>query len=200
MPFEILEACAQAAHEREIPVHFDGARIWNATAASGVPVPEYTAHVDSMMFCLSKGLGSPAGSMLCGGAEFIEKARRLRKRFGGGLRQAGVLAACGIVSLNEMIDRLADDHATAKKLASALEDAGVFHIDLRTVETNILIFSPPERAAWTGTEFAKAAKEEGLLVTYMGDRSIRMVTHNDYSTDWIEATVERAKKAAEKVK
>jgi len=194
-PVEVLRACAEEAHRRGVPVHLDGARIWNASVASGVPVPEYSSMVDSLMFCLSKGLCSPAGSMLCGTSRFIERARRLRKRFGGGLRQAGVLAACGLVSLTQMIDRLAEDHVKAKELAKAVKEAGILEIDPETVDTNICIFTPRAGTKWSVTEFASEARKEGLLVTFMADKNIRMVTHNDFSMEWIEPTVERAKRS-----
>jgi threonine aldolase len=154
--------------------------------------------VDSMMFCLSKGLCSPAGSMLCGKTDFIARARRLRKRLGGGLRQAGVLASCGLVSLNEMTGRLKEDHESAKELAAKLVESGLLLTDLDKVETNILIFTPPSGKTWTATKFASAAKEEGVLVTTMGDRHIRLVTHNDYHREWIGETVDRIRKAVGK--
>jgi threonine aldolase len=197
LPFDVLKTCCEDAHKLGIPVHLDGARIWNASAASGIPVKRYAALVDSMMFCLSKGLCSPAGSMLCGKADFIAKARRIRKRFGGGLRQAGVLAACGIVSLTEMIDRLPEDHVKARKLARAMKEAGIFEIDPETVDTNICIFNLPAGTKWTVTDFTDAACAEGLLVTYMAGKNVRMVTHNDFSEDWIKEAVSRAKRASE---
>jgi threonine aldolase len=199
MPLETHRELCRLAHERNVLLHLDGARIWNASVASGIPVPEYTADVDSMMFCLSKGLASPAGSMLCGTREFIDRARRLRKRFGGGLRQAGVLAACGIVSLNEMIDRLAEDHANAKELASKVLETETLEIDPTTVETNICIFTIPRGVAGTATDFVEAAEREGLLVTFMGDNLVRMVTHCDFRSEWTDAAVERTVKALSRI-
>ena len=199
LPMEILETISGAARERGIRVHLDGARIWNASVASGIPVPEYTRHVDSMMFCLSKGLASPAGSMLCGEKDFIALARRMRKRFGGGLRQVGVLAACGLVSLREMIERLSEDHENAQALGTAMAEAGVLSVDPSTIETNILIFTPPESSTWNAFQFAETAKDEGVLVTYMGERHIRMVTHNDYNSEWIDETVKRVKCAVNRL-
>ncbi|MCX6647357.1 MAG: beta-eliminating lyase-related protein [bacterium] len=199
MPIEILAENGRLAHERKVPIHLDGARIWNASIASGVPVPEYFSHVDSMMFCLSKGLASPAGSILLGQSDFIVRARRMRKRFGGGLRQVGILAACGIVSLIEMIDRLADDHRNAKELAHAILDSGAMAIDPDTVETNIVIFTLPDRCKGDAVAFSEAAREEGLLVTYMGRKLIRMVTHCDFNPAWIPAVVERTLKAVGKI-
>ncbi|MFH1676032.1 MAG: GntG family PLP-dependent aldolase [bacterium] len=191
MPFDIFKACTEYAHEKGIPVHLDGARIWNASVASGIPVPDYTARVGSMMFCLSKGLASPAGSMLCGTTEFIGKARRIRKRMGGGLRQAGVLAACGLISLEKMINRLEEDHKTAKALANAIAKTGVLKIEPEKVETNILILSPPDTADWNALDFETAARKLGLLVTFMGEKHIRMVTHNDFSAEQVGPAVEK---------
>jgi threonine aldolase len=199
LPFDVLESIALESHKRNVPVHLDGARIWNASAASGIPVRDYASKVDSIMFCLSKGLCSPAGSMICGNKEFIEKSRRIRKRMGGGLRQAGVLASCGLISLTKMIDRLPEDHTKAKTLASAMKKNGLFEIDLNTVETNICIFDLPKNARYSVTEFADAAKSEGLLVTFMAGKNIRMVTHNDYSLDWLSATIERTQRAVNKL-
>ena len=199
LPLDVLKICAEEAHRRGVPVHLDGARIWNASTASGVPVPIYAGHVDSMMFCLSKGLCSPAGSMLCGNSDFIIRARRFRKRMGGGLRQAGVLAACGLVSLTQMVSRLGDDHIKAKKLAEAISRTGVLEIDPRAVDTNICIFNLPPGTVWTATEFADAAAKAGLLVTYMAGKNIRMVTHNDFASDWIPEAAARVKTTAAKL-
>lgn len=199
MPFEILKAHSDEARNRRIPIHLDGARIWNASIASGVPVVEYARQVDSLMFCLSKGLCSPAGSMLCGSREFIEKARRVRKRFGGGLRQAGVLASCGIISLTKMIDRLSEDHKKARALASAINELGILEIDCEKVETNICIFNQPKGSKWSVTEFADAAKMEGVLVTYMANKHIRMVTHNDFQEEWIPCVKQRIERAFQKL-
>jgi len=199
MPLDVHRGLCRLAHERNVPVHLDGARIWNASVASGIPVPEYTADVDSMMFCLSKGLASPAGSMLCGAREFIERARRLRKRFGGGLRQAGVLAACGIASLTEMIDRLEEDHANAKEISRRILETEALVIDPETVDTNICIFNIPRGVTGTAVDFADASEREGLLVTYMGRDLVRMVTHNDFRSEWIDAVVERAVRAVERI-
>lgn len=199
MPLEILAENSRLAHERGIPVHLDGARIWNASIATGIPVPEYFSHVDSMMFCLSKGLASPAGSILVGKSDFIARARRMRKRFGGGMRQVGVLAACGIISLTEMIDRLADDHRAARELAEAVAESGSLEIDPDNVDTNIIIFSLPEKCRGDAVAFYEAARDEGLLVTYMGGKLVRMVTHCDFDSSWIPAVVDRASRAVSKI-
>jgi threonine aldolase len=137
--------------------------------------------------------------MLCGKADFIQRARRLRKRLGGGLRQAGVLAACGIVSLTQMIDRLPEDHEKAKKLAIAMKEAGILEIEPEKVDTNICIFTAFGGAKWSVTAFADAAQREGLLVTFMADRNIRMVTHNDFAMELIPTAVDRAKAALKRL-
>jgi len=191
LPMEILREISGEAGNRGIPVHLDGARIWNASVASGIPVSMYMSHVDSMMFCLSKGLASPAGSMLCGSHEFIKKAKRIRKRFGGGLRQAGILAACGLISLKELVARLDEDHKAAGDLSQGINSTGMFEIDPETIETNIVIFALPPEATVTASEFTEAAADEGLLVTMMGARLLRVVTHRDYNPGWNDAVIER---------
>lgn len=199
MPFDLFVACADLARKKGVKVHLDGARIWNASTASGIPVRDYVKHVDSIMFCLSKGLGSPAGSMLCANREFIGRARRFRKRQGGALRQVGVLAACGLVSIDEMIPRLGNDHKSAKQLASQLVKNGLLDINLDNVETNICIFTPPLGASWTNDRFHLAARTEGLLVTIMYGNRIRMVTHNDFNPAWTDEVVARAGRAIGKI-
>jgi len=195
MPLEILKKCAEHARDAGVPVHLDGARIWNASTASGVDVKEYMSHVDSMMFCLSKGLGSPAGSMLCGRREFIEAGRRIRKRFGGGLRQAGVLACCGIISLTDLTNRLGEDHANAAILAGKIKESGTLEIDLDTVDTNICIFTLPSDYDGDSLKFVESAENQGVFFTHMGENMVRLVTHYDYDPDWTDEVVERIKRA-----
>ena len=134
-----LAAIRKMADRRKLPVHMDGARLFNAALAQGVTVDKIAQYADTVQFCLSKGLCAPVGSLLVGPADFIARARRYRKMLGGGLRQAGILAAAGIVALQHMVDRMAEDHANAAKLAEAVASAG-FAIDLSTVQTNIVIF------------------------------------------------------------
>jgi len=195
MPFDRFKKCTDMSHAAGVPVHLDGARIWNASTASGIPVRDYAAEVDSLMFCLSKGLCSPAGSMLLGRADFIDKARRMRKRFGGGLRQAGILAVCGIISIRDMTKRLDEDHDAAKELATRIRDSGALKIDLDTVETNICIFNLPSTYNGDATDFYADAEKEGILVTYMGKKLVRLVTHNDFDRTWIDSVVDRTVKA-----
>ncbi|MDH4272707.1 MAG: aminotransferase class I/II-fold pyridoxal phosphate-dependent enzyme [Candidatus Aminicenantes bacterium] len=177
VPLENLRKLRAVADRHQLRIHLDGARIFNASAASGVPVKEYVALVDSVMFCLSKGLSAPVGSMLAGPHDFIDQARRVRKALGGGMRQAGVLAAPGIIALTEMTGRLGEDHIRAKKLAAAIHTLPGVKLDPDEIETNIVIFgfSHPRLS---GSEFlAELGKRRVLaLATSAG---IRFVTHKD---------------------
>ncbi len=140
LPPHYMREVRALADRRSLQVHLDGARVFNAAVALGVDVKELTQYVDSVTFCLSKGLSAPVGSVICGSKDFIARARRIRKQLGGGMRQAGVLAAAGIVALEKMIDRLAEDHANARRLAEGLADMPGFIVDLDRVQTNILFF------------------------------------------------------------
>jgi threonine aldolase len=173
----ILEEIWEGAKERKLPVHLDGARIFNAATALGVDVKTLTRGFDTVMFCLSKGLGAPVGSMLTGSAEFMEQARIYRKALGGGMRQAGVLAAAGLIALEQGPGRLREDHANARLLAEALSHMEGVEIDLDAVETNIVIFklTGPVRAA----ELVARLKERGILASTVGPDAIRLVTHLD---------------------
>ncbi|MBI9101720.1 MAG: low specificity L-threonine aldolase [Spirochaetales bacterium] len=161
------------AKKNRIPIHMDGARLFNASLASNTPVKKICSYVDSLTFCLSKGLGAPAGSMLCGDTPFINEARRVRKMLGGGMRQVGILAAAGIYGLENNITRLIEDHENAKKLAMVISETSWGHIDLDTVETNIIYFDTPGRKA---PEIVDALGKKGIIVGAMGPRQIRMVT------------------------
>ncbi len=167
---------AQVAHAAGAAVHLDGARIFNASIALEVPVAALAQDVDDVSFCLSKGLSCPVGSVICGSREFIEQARRWRKMIGGGMRQAGVLAAAGLVAMDTMIDRLADDHANAKRLADGLANIDGLSVDADSIQTNIVIFDVDPAVA-TAQELISALDREGVKVTYPGQQSIRMVTH-----------------------
>lgn len=173
---EYTATIAEIAHKNGIPLHLDGARIFNASVALGVQPKELAAPVDSASFCLSKGLSCPAGSLVCGSKEFIKKARKYRKMVGGGMRQAGILAAAGIVALEQMIDRLAEDHENARILAEGLADILGIAIDPKAVETNIVIFELASEAL-SPTQFIGRLASLGLKVTSMGGSRIRMVTH-----------------------
>ncbi|MFB3916328.1 MAG: low specificity L-threonine aldolase [Terriglobales bacterium] len=171
------EIC-DAAHEVGIPVHLDGARIFNAAVALGRPVAEITKKFDSVMFCLSKGLGAPVGSMLVGSGEFIQKARIVRKALGGGMRQAGILAAAGLVALEKHTARLHEDHANARFLAKGLAQIPGIRIDPPRVQTNILIFDIKE-TGMNSAEFSRKLAAQNVLANGVSPESMRMVTHLD---------------------
>jgi len=173
----VREIC-EGARERGVKVHMDGARVFNASVALGIPVSEIAAPVDTLMFCLSKGLGAPAGSIVAGPAEAIARARLLRKRLGGGMRQAGVLAAAGLIALEEMPGRLHEDHANARWLAEGLAKIPGIGVDPRAVATNIVIFDVGELPL-TAAEISRRLKERGLLINPAGLRRMRAVTHYD---------------------
>ena len=175
-PTAMREICG-GAHEAGLPVHLDGARIFNAAVSLGVSVAELTHGCDTVMFCLSKGLGAPAGSMLVGSREAMERARAFRKALGGGMRQVGVLAAAGLIALHQMTARLADDHANARLLAEAIAAEPTAEIDLAAVETNIVIFDL--RSDSDAAAFCAGLKAKGVLASAIGPRSIRFVTHYD---------------------
>lgn len=187
---EEMRPVADVAHRHGAAFHIDGARIFNAAVALNTTARELAADADSTTFCLSKGLSCPAGSVLCGSGEFIQRARRMRKMLGGGMRQIGILAAAGLVALETMIDRLADDHANAKLLARGLAELQGIEIDPEAVETNILFFRTTDEAA---PAFSKRMAEAGVLAGASGARSIRMVTHHGIERRHIEQTLERLK-------
>jgi threonine aldolase len=178
-PLAVMEEIWENAKERKLPVHLDGARIFNAATALGVDVKVLTRGFDTVMFCLSKGLCAPVGSMLVGSAELIERARIYRKALGGGMRQAGVLAAAGLIALEQMPARLHEDHANARLLAEALSNMEGVSIDLPSVETNIVIFrvTEPVRAS----DVVARLKTRGILISTVGPDAIRLVTHHDVS-------------------
>ena len=189
LPLGYLAEVASFAHERGMQVHLDGARVFNAAVASGRDVREITQHVDSVQFCLSKGLSAPVGSLLCGTSDVIARARRVRKMVGGGMRQAGVIAAAGIVALDEMIDRLAEDHANARILAEGLASFPQLGLDLATVQTDIVIFDLLDER-YTPASFTKALAAQGVLMGAFGGRKIRAITHYGISSSDIEQTLE----------
>jgi threonine aldolase len=187
LSLEQTEALVAKARELGLKVHLDGARIFNASVALGVPVAELTAPVDSVTVCLTKGLGCAVGAITLGSAEFIQQARRWRQAVGGGMRQAGVLAAAGILALDTMIDRLADDHANAKRLATLLSEAGlILDPPVEEVETNILFAEIPE-SLMDAHAFVDGLLKEGVIVNPASNRRIRLITHHDVSAGDIEA-------------
>jgi threonine aldolase len=176
-PLPVLEEIWAGAKERKLPVHLDGARIFNAATALGVDVKTLTRGFDTVMFCLSKGLGAPVGSMLTGSAELIDRARLYRKALGGGMRQAGVLAAAGLIALERMPARLHQDHANARLLAEALSNLENVVINLKTVETNIVIFRVT--GGLSAKQIVERLKVRGILTSTLGPDMIRLVTHYD---------------------
>ncbi|OUM99296.1 MAG: threonine aldolase, partial [Firmicutes bacterium ZCTH02-B6] len=170
-----LQEVAAVARRVGMPVHLDGARIFNAAVALGVDARVLAEPVDSVMFSLSKGLSAPVGSVLVGRRDFIRKARRIRQMLGGGMRQAGVLAAAGLVALETMVDRLAEDHRVAKAIARALAAIDGIDVNPEQVETNIVIFSLPE--GWEAGEFVQRLATKGVLAVPFGPRQVRFVTH-----------------------
>lgn len=180
LPIEAMREIADGAHALGLPVHLDGARVFNAATALGCEVADVVASVDSVTFCLSKGLSAPVGSVLAGTHAFIEKAWLVRKMFGGGMRQVGVLAAAGLVALDTMTLRLAEDHANARSLATALAGIPGIVLDPESVQTNIVIFELEEDAR-DAPSLVAALREEGILAIAFGARKIRLVTHNDVS-------------------
>ncbi|HEY5724752.1 MAG TPA: GntG family PLP-dependent aldolase, partial [Methylomirabilota bacterium] len=185
---EEIAAVAAAAHAAGVPVHLDGARIFNAAVALKRPVDDFTRPVDSLTFCLSKGLGAPVGSIICGRRDFIARARRVRKMIGGGMRQAGVLAAAGILALDTMVERLAEDHLHARRLAEGLAALRGLSVDLNTVETNIVRFQvvSAERA----TELVTGCLARKVKVHHAGPAAIRCVTHKDVDGEDIERALD----------
>lgn len=178
----INDVCS-LAHSYQIPVHMDGARLFNAVAATGISAKEITASVDSVMFCLSKGLCAPVGSMLVGSNEFINAARHNRKRLGGQMRQAGILAAAGIVAIEQMIDRLQEDNANAKMMAEALASNPSLGVDSSLVETNIVLLNLNGNLKGKAKEFSAAAKKNGVSVNVRSASTIRLVTNHDVSVE-----------------
>jgi len=173
------------ARRHGLAVHLDGARIFNAAVALRADVKEFTRHVDSVMFCVSKGLSAPAGSLVAGDGAFIERARRFRKMLGGGMRQAGVIAAPAIIALERMVDRLEEDHRNARLLAEGLSRLEGIAIDLRTVQTNIVIFDVGGLGL-TSAGFIEALGARGVKAADFGGSSVRMVTHRGISREDVE--------------
>lgn len=179
-PVEVMEEICDGAHDRGIPVHLDGARVFNAAVALGRPVVEITRKVDSVMFCLSKGLGAPVGSMLAGSRTFIDHARSVRKALGGGMRQAGILAAAGLIAIEEMPKRLHEDHANAKILAKALAEIPGLKIEPERVKTNIVIFDVSGVGLGSG-ELLRRLREHNLIGSAVNEFVVRLLTHMDVS-------------------
>lgn len=196
MPFgpQEMDAVCLTARELGLAVHVDGARIFNAAVAFAVPAKQLVRYADSVMFCVSKGLSAPVGSVLLGSADFIERARRFRKMVGGGMRQAGVIAAAGVIALRTMVDRLATDHAHARRLAEGISHIPALSVDLSRVRTNIVLAAVDERLP--ATELTDRLKHEGVLALSTGPSAIRMVTHRHISAQDIERALDAIRRAA----
>lgn len=187
LPIDGLRALTDAARVRGVAVHMDGARLWNAVAASGIDATEHAACADTVSFCLSKGLCAPVGSLLCGPAEFLQRARFWRKRLGGGMRQSGVLAAAGLIALREMRHRLADDHRRARRFADELAGIAPYAVDPAAVETNIVFF---DTGAIDAARIVEAAQARDILLYAVGARRMRIVTHHDVGDEGVDRLLE----------
>jgi threonine aldolase len=184
-PLEALHAVREIADEHGISVHLDGARLWNAHVASGVPLHSYGAVADTVSVCLSKGLGAPVGSVLASSAERIASARVWRKRYGAGMRQVGILAAAGLYALDHHVERLAEDHVRAQRLAFAVAETVDDVVVPEHVETNIVVLDLTP-TSWTAAALAAAAREEGVLISALGPTFARLVTHLDVDDDGLD--------------
>ena len=185
-PIENIIALKNLAKKYNLYFHLDGARIWNASVETGIPVKEYASHFDTISCCLSKGLGAPVGSIIGGSKDFIKEAFRIRKAWGGGMRQLGIMAAGGLYALQNNITRLKEDHEKAQMLAKAINENPNLEIDMDSVQTNILIFKPLKM---TIEESLKKCKENGLLLLVGRVDSLRAITHLDVSFDEIKKAI-----------
>lgn len=194
LSLEYTESVAAFTRKHGLSLHMDGARIFNAAVALGLPASKLVEPADSITFCLSKGLCAPVGSVLCGDAAFINKARRLRKMLGGGMRQAGIIAAAGIVALDEMVDRLAEDHYRAAVLGEGLRKIEKVHLTRNSPQTNMVFFKLDESVTLSAGEFLEAMKQEGVLLLDSVPGEYRMVTHHDITDKAVEVTLQAFKK------
>jgi len=192
-PLEKMAEINRLAKSKGLFLHLDGARLWNASVATGIKPQEYAQWADSVSVCLSKGLGAPVGSLVAGSKEFIDRVHRFRKMFGGGMRQAGIIAAAGIYALDHHIERLREDHQNAKRLAVGLKEFKGVSIDPKHVETNIVIFDVANTRL-TAIQMAEAMKKEGVLIHAFGKMQVRLVTHLDVTAEDIEKALKAFKK------
>jgi threonine aldolase len=183
-----METVAELARDRGLMVHLDGARIFNAAVALKVDVKEFTCHVDSLSFCLSKGLSAPVGSVICGSREFIAEARRNRKVLGGGMRQSGIIAAAGITALEQMVDRLEEDHANAQRLAEGIARVPGLSIEPERIQTNIVYFNMASKQLTAG-KLVKQLADKGIKILQLGPVRLRAVTHYGISAEDIDLTL-----------
>ncbi len=193
-----LESIRNIAVSHGLKLYMDGARIFNAAIALKIDVKELTKHVDNLMFCLSKGLCCPIGSVVVGSHEFIRRARKIRKVLGGGMRQAGIIAAAGIVALEKMIDRLEDDHMNAKLLAQGISKVGGLRVDLARVQTN-MVFVDTSDLKMSDDLMASRLKQKGILASTLSKNRFRLVTHRSIEKEHVERTVEAFAQIAEDI-
>jgi threonine aldolase len=186
IPLETMAAVYEVAVRHGLPLHLDGARLFNAAVALGVPAKELAACATTIQFCLSKGLGAPIGSVIVGPKAWIDEARRWRKRLGGGMRQAGIIAAAGIVALETMVDRLAEDHANARFLADSLANLSNLEFDPADVDTNLVIFKPTALSAY---ELVDELKKRGVLAVVMEPDRVRFTTNKDVTREDIQTAL-----------
>lgn len=193
---EVIQKISEVARKCNVKMHLDGARLWNASIATGIPLNMFASYFDSVSVCLSKGLGAPIGSIVAGSTEFIKKARKNRKLFGGGMRQVGIIAAAGMYAIEHNVNRLAEDHKNARILAEGLSKISGIYIDMETVQTNMVILEIKEQgkdAEW----LVERLKENGILSIPFGKRKMRLVTHLDVNTEDMHQTIEVFKRVFE---
>ncbi len=187
-PLSEIQKIYQFARGTGLRMHLDGARLWNASVATGIPIKDYCQYFDSVQLCFSKGLGAPVGSIIVGNTEFIHRARYFRKAFGGGMRQAGILAAGAIYAVQHHLERLAEDHRRARRLAEAIAQLPGISLDLNTVQTNIVIFDMAH-AAMSAEALVQRLQQENILMIHFGESKIRAVTHLHIQDEDIERTI-----------
>jgi threonine aldolase len=192
-PLKNMADISQLAHSKGLQVHLDGARLWNASVATGIEPSEYAQWADSVSVCLSKGLGAPVGSLVAGSAAFIDHVHRFRKMFGGGMRQAGILAAAGIYALDHHLERLEEDHRNAKRLAHGLSELKGVTVNPDHVETNIIIFDIT-LSGITAPQAAASLKQRGVLIHAFGKTQVRLVTHLGVAQEDMEKALEAFKR------
>ena len=185
IPQDYMAQYDKIAKKHDLKIHMDGARIFNAAVSQNIDVSEITQYVDTVSFCLSKGLGAPVGSMVCGSKEFINKAQRWAKRLGGGMRQSGVIAACGIVSLEHHIEKLAEDHRKASVFAESINQLPGLSVNLANVQTNIVMVDSELPAI----KWVQALSNEGILFTAFGENRMRIVFHSDISEKGLQQAI-----------